>query len=275
MKILMIFFAAYSFSVMACDMNGNFFPKNNLYIPESVKSSGISEQRFNSIIDEFEMIYSPIFKKRGSNFKINKNWKSPTVNARAYRKKFTRYVTMYGGMARHPEMTELGFALVICHEIGHHLGGAPLADPFMSGEGQSDYYASTKCMRRYLRNKSKNIFDNNSFARDKCATVYKNESDIEHCVLTAEGGIALSRIFAQLNEDQMPKLETPDLNIARRTNHRHAGSQCRLDTYFAGALCDNDIELDFSTSDTSIGGCHPINSDQIGFRPTCWFKNDK
>ena len=270
LSILIISF--YSISIMACNEEGYFFPENDLRIPTSQKNTGIGEDQFNSIIDEFQQIYAPIFKERGSNFKINKNWKSPVVNARAHRRGFTRYVTMFGGMARHVEMNELGFALVVCHEIGHHLGGAPKADPIMSGEGQSDYFASTKCMRRYLRSKSFKLSMQDSFAKNKCSQVYTNQSEIDHCVLTAKGGISLSRIFAALTNVEMPRLDTPDTNVARRTNSRHAGAQCRLDTYFSGALCDNDIDTRFSSSDATVGGCHQANGDEIGLRPACWYK---
>ena len=271
-KMLIVFLSLHSMTILACDKEGYFFPKNNLSIPTDQKNTGINEVRFNAIIDEFQEIYTPIFKERGSIFKINKNWKSSVVNARAHRSSFTRFVTMYGGMARHPEMNELGFALVICHEIGHHLGGAPKADPIMSSEGQSDYFASTKCMRRYLRTKALQAPSNNLIAKEKCSEVYSNQTEIEHCMLTAEGGISLSRIFAQLTNLPMPRLDTPDQSVARRTNYRHAAAQCRLDTYFAGALCENDIDVAFSSSDTSIGGCHPFNGDTVGMRPACWFR---
>jgi hypothetical protein len=58
---------------------------------------------------------------------------------------------VYGGLARHGEITPDGFALVLCHEIGHHLGGVPRysgANGWASNEGQSDYFAATKCLRR-------------------------------------------------------------------------------------------------------------------------------
>ena len=271
-KILIIFLCFQSISLFACDIEGYFFPKNNLRIPVSQKSAGLTESQFSSIIDEFQAIYGPMFKERGSNLKINKNWKSPMVNARAHRRGFTRYVTMYGGMARHMEMNELGFALVICHEIGHHIGGAPKADPIMSGEGQSDYFAATKCMRRYFRSKNIQKTKNELFARKKCSSVYANEAEVDNCVLTAQGGISLSRIFATLLDEQMPRLDTPDTSVARRTNSRHAVSQCRLDTYFAGALCDNDINTRFGQTDENIGGCSTANGDTIGLRPACWYK---
>ena len=55
---------------------------------------------------------------------------------------------MFGGLARHKLVTPDGFALVACHEMGHHLGGAPRRGGWASNEGQSDYYATTKCARR-------------------------------------------------------------------------------------------------------------------------------
>jgi hypothetical protein len=32
---------------------------------------------------------------------------------------------MFGGLARHELVTDDGFMMVVCHETGHHLGGAP------------------------------------------------------------------------------------------------------------------------------------------------------
>jgi len=35
-----------------------------------------------------------------------------------------QFIHMFGGLARHPLMTEDAFLLVACHEFGHHYGGA-------------------------------------------------------------------------------------------------------------------------------------------------------
>lgn len=272
MKGIVIVLSLFSLSLIACDEAGFMFPKNNLSIPVSEKNSGITQDEFNQIITEFEGIYTPIFKKRNVNFKINRNWKSTMVNARAHRRGRTRFVTMYGGMARHPEMTKLGFALVVCHEIGHHLGGSPMADPFMSSEGQSDYFASTKCMRRYFRSKTLRVKSKSALVLEKCSETYASQSEIDECVLTADGGMSLARIFATLENREMPKFETPDTSTASRTNYRHSNSQCRLDTYFQGALCDRDIDSGFSPRDEEQGACYKANGDDQGYRPTCWFR---
>lgn len=76
-------------------------------------------------------------------------------NASAQRMGSTWVVNMYGGLARHNEITIDGFALVLCHEIGHHLGGAPKYGGFNTwgtNEGGSDYFATLKCLRRIFQN---------------------------------------------------------------------------------------------------------------------------
>ena len=59
--------------------------------------------------------------------KIEKKWSSATVTAGTYRDIRNKQwiINLYGGLARHPLITEDAYALVICHEIGHHIGGAP------------------------------------------------------------------------------------------------------------------------------------------------------
>jgi Zn-dependent protease with chaperone function len=54
---------------------------------------------------------------------------------------------MFGGLARDPLVTKDGFSAVICHEIGHHIAGAPRKGfSWASNEGQADYFATTKCL---------------------------------------------------------------------------------------------------------------------------------
>jgi hypothetical protein len=84
--------------------------------------------------------------------------------------------------------------------------------------------------------------------------------------------MSLSRIFAVLQRVDMPKFDTPDTSVARRTNYKHPAAQCRLDTYFQGALCDNDLNTPFSGKDEAQGACYKANGDIIGYRPECWFK---
>ena len=77
-------------------------------------------------------------------------WESPTINAQAWRLGPARFVRVYGGLVRHPAMTKYGLALMLAHETGHHLGGLPRdpAIPWMTWQGQADYWAATTGMPR-------------------------------------------------------------------------------------------------------------------------------
>lgn len=134
----------------ACD---GFLPPNDLRIPVgSLEANGISEAQFNQVLDQVQALYGPIIAARGGRLVINRLWSDSTVNASAERNGGQRIINMYGGLARHDAITQDGLALVACHELGHHLGGAPKFGIFerldwASNEGQSDYFANLKCLR--------------------------------------------------------------------------------------------------------------------------------
>ena len=73
-----------------------------------------------------------------------------TVNANASQRGRTWIVNMYGGLARRPEITPDGFAMVLCHELGHHMGGFPFVSGWAANEGQSDLFATLSCGRILL-----------------------------------------------------------------------------------------------------------------------------
>ena len=51
----------------------------------------------------------------------------------------------------------------------------------------------------------------------------------------------------------------------------HPYAQCRLDTYFNGALCTVSEIIDFDDDEETTGACHKKNGDDRGLRPQCWF----
>ena len=57
-----------------------------------------------------------------------------------------------------------------------------------------------------------------------------------------------------------------------KTYEDHPETQCRLDTYFAGALCNKDYREDVSQTEEVKGTCHASLGDRVGVRPACWFK---
>ena len=261
-----------------------FTEENSVRIyPNTKMIGGISEVEFNEVIDDLETLYSPIVSRMGGTLKVNRLWKDPTANASAVRKDKIWEVNMYGGLARHPSITKDGFYIVLCHEIGHHLGGAPKIvedeDVWASNEGQSDYYSTLKCLRSAFNN------DDNSkivaslgapqFLQDSCKAAHPKKEDQMLCIRSGMAGASVAGFFATMRKQALPKFDTPDMKQVLKTNDSHPDTQCRLDTYLQGALCEKAFTEDVSQKDEVKGACHETTGQKIGLRPKCWFKSRK
>lgn len=275
----------FSINAMACseDGKGGFLPENDLYIPVDTKSSffqsGLSEDQFNSVIEKVENIYSPVLSSMGSRLKIERLWENGEVNAAAYPSPRVANVLMFGGLARHPAITEDGFALVLCHEIGHHIGGAPKkVAGWASNEGQADYFATLKCLRKVF------VHEDNAAALKKmliplrvtisCTKQFKSRLDRQICARSAMAGMSVAKLFQSMRRlEKAPNFNKPDTTKVAETFDGHPAYQCRLDTFFQGALCDVDENTDVSQRNEVTGTCHPSLGDTVGLRPSCWMKH--
>lgn len=275
-------------TTLACsiDGHGGFLPENDLRIPVGQKVGGITQDQFLAVIDKIEAIYSPVISGLGAKLKINRKWTNATVNANASQSGKTWNVNMYGGLARHSTITEDGFALVLCHEIGHHIGGAPKKAggfPFKvwaSNEGQSDYFANLKCLRQtFLNDDNTTIVSDLEVPKalaDACKEANKrNKEDTALCIRGSMAGKSVAALFSSLRNIPEAKFDTPDSNVVSKTNDSHPAPQCRLDTYFNGSLCEVGMNEPVSDKDEVQGTCHPSLGNKIGNRPLCWFKPSK
>jgi hypothetical protein len=273
----------FSVSAMACteDGTGGFVEDNDLYISADAKRfGGLSEEQFNKVIEKIETIYIPIAAEMGGTLAIARKWDDGTVNANASRSGKTWKVNMYGGLARHETITEDGFALVLCHEIGHELGGAPKVGNFFnrwaSNEGQADYFAVLKCLRKtFLNDDNANIITGLNAPETlvkSCAKNHVNKDDKNICIRTGMAGVSVSNLFAALRSSTPASFNTPDSSEVSRTNDSHPAYQCRLDTYLQGSLCDVGMNEEVDQKDEVKGTCHKELGHSIGLRPLCWFK---
>jgi hypothetical protein len=273
-------------SSQSCDIDGNtgFLPENDLYVGVDSKfRTDMTEARFNEIIDRVDKHYRPIVKDLGGKLKWNRKWTDGTVNASAQRMFKTYTVNMYGGLARHELVTDDAFAMVVCHEMGHHLAGAPKVGGFMmkwaSNEGQSDYFASLKCFRRAFQDDNNVEIVNKmtipALVEAKCEASYTDSNDQALCKRIAMGGKSLAELLGSLRGTANIKFDTPDQGVVSTTNNKHPAAQCRLDTYFQGALCDKRISDELSNKDPKAGTCNRDEGYTDGVRPLCWYKPKK
>lgn len=267
-------------SVFACDIHGKtgFMPENNLRISKYDKdTNGMTQEKFEAIIKRVSDVYAPIVKSKGAKLVMINNWDDDTVNAYADRSGNTWNVSMFGGLARHPQTTDDGFMLVVCHETGHHLGGAPkYTGDWAANEGQADYFGSLKCMKRVLEKDdnvaivSKMTID--AEATKQCELVYKNEGEVALCQRIAMAGKSLGLLLGSLGGDAEVKFTTPDRKVVKKTNNEHPAAQCRLDTYFQASLCDKAFTENVSETSPIPGTCIKKDGYSVGPRPLCWYK---
>ena len=139
--------------VFSMHSKAGIVPPNSLKIP--VQMGTLSEK------DEFQRILN-LFQNRISEFTdqeilmVNK-WRSPRVNASADQTEDNVWkIIVNGGLYRHRLIGNKELKLVLCHELGHHIGGAPYySHDFARGnrpssEGQSDYFATEKCLEKFF-----------------------------------------------------------------------------------------------------------------------------
>lgn len=288
--VAMLAMSTLTHQALACSKDGKegFLPKNTMYIPVrrvvldragNPLGGGITEAEFNGVISVVEKIYTPIVKEMGGNLVLHRKWTDGTVNAYADREDGNWNVTMFGGLARHKETTIDGFLLVLCHELGHQIGGAPKYDRgegengWAANEGQSDYFATLKCARRVLQ-KEPNLrairtLDAPDAVRVACRKSFQNDNEAALCIRDSMGGLSLARLLA--GGGRMPDFTTPDTSKVSETDDSHPDAQCRLDTYYHGSLCPVDFRADVDQKDPLVNTCSQEKGDNIAHRPRCWY----
>ncbi|MDA8791858.1 hypothetical protein N9N67_01360 [Bacteriovoracaceae bacterium] len=168
--------------------------------------------------------------------------------------------------------TPNAFVLLLCHELGHFLGGPPYkitakgSPSWSSSEGQADYYATAVCLKKYyetftplskIQMKSAgNLNQESGEVDDLCA-----DSNIKFCREMLSSSLKLSQVFAKYAHFPYPlSLKEKDFYQTNKTILSYPNPQCRLDTLVAGAFCKNKT---FEECQKSLS--------EISARPTCWF----
>lgn len=270
MKLFSIFLL-FSLKSLACD--DGFVKQNTRQIPvDSVYANDMTEKEFKEAGKQFEKFFGPELERdHNAELQVFTSWSSNTVNAYAERDEDAWLITVYGGIARHKAITIDGLKLIFCHELGHHLGGYPKksTNKWSSAEGQSDYFATTKCLRKLWANENNELALKDvivpEIVKEKCAGSFL-------CQRMSMAGKSVALLIQDLDHDSIePKFDTPDPLVVRAINYMHPFSQCRLDTFFNGSLCKVSQDVNFDDDDETTGACHRRNGDLSGLRPLCWF----
>ena len=278
-------------NIISPEQGCQIIPDHKLEIPvDKNRNNELNEASFNEIIDQVVALYEPLVAIHGYNLSVEKNWKSGTVNAYARQVGDKWQISMFGGLARHEAITPDAFALVVCHELGHHLGGYPMKRwSWSSTEGQADYFAGHACAKKiWGEQASKNAAFRKTIApypQQLCDQTWDSEADQNLCYRISQAGKSLGNFFSNLRNSNPPSWNTPDMKKVMHTESNHPTPQCRLDTYLAGMLCTEAFMEDKIPGKNHPQGqnsreaeelaaqmsCTAFDGFSVGMRPRCWF----
>lgn len=254
--------------------------ENQLYYPSYLRvknGSQITETDFSAILIRLQDLYQPTVNKLGKKLEIIGDWEDATVNAVATRDQDFWRINVAGGIARAPQMTKDGLLIIVCHELGHHLGGAPrmaLYGGWPSAEGQADYWATSKCLKKYYQKFKSDgeVLALPEKVKGECQSQFMLTEERDVCLKSISASVKFGKFLDTLNPKKPTiTFDTPDSRIVKGTNiNDYPRPQCRFDTLYAGALCTvnpNDLN-----SPESVESSNCNNPERPGFRPRCWFK---
>lgn len=264
---LAIFFTSIAYS--------SFLPENYMHLDDRISNiQNVDHDTFEKTLELARQKYAPIVSTFGYKLVIEGDWYDSTVNAYAYQTGDYWVVKMFGGLARRPEITADGFLGVICHELGHHLGGFPFVSGWAAAEGQSDYYATQVCLGEIWKNDyiTNELQANKSSINPKriCDAVTGDYNERNLCIRKMEAGYSLANM---LSGGRGVSWTNRDTSVVSITYLKHPGAQCRFDTYLAGSVClknYNPYEIYRTEYEQLESICN--KNDYYGMRPRCWFK---
>ena len=259
----------------SCGAYAKFIPENDLYLQDNYSLvTGVDMDEMDRILGEIHNVYDPILSNFGYSLNVDVQWYNSDVNADVRMSGKTIMMRIFGGLARRPEMTSDAMSLVVCHEIGHVLGGIPTySDRVSANEGQSDYYATLACSRNLWLGKSLTEPEElDSFVKTNCDKQHRTRAAQLTCYKGMDAGLHLAKL---LSFGGQVSYTTPDKNVVSRTQDSHPQAQCRLDTYVAGALCQKSWQnssIPKERIEQAQFSCLYNDNYLTGMRPTCWFK---
>lgn len=261
------------------NLNATVVPAGSEIMLSSARyDNGYSRERFDLITTQFERFWRPHFESLGGQFFLDTDWGDGAVNAWAWKEGSRYSLEIPGGLSRFHTMSEEAFVMVLCHELGHLMGGAPARNSQISLEGQADYFAAQKCFPRFFEvirsqlggfqsGPARTIFSEEANFEVRC----QGHQDSELCQHSLLGSLGPSAYYAELEKSKTPSLATADTSVVRSTLTTHPKAQCRFDTMVLASFCPADVMVTPSWTDANVGFCHRDFWAQFA-RPECWFR---
>lgn len=178
------------------------------------------------------------------------DWKQIYLGAGALLNDGNFTIMLWGGMVRAPFMNYGILASILCHEVGHRLGGKPHQiiqgeEHWSSAEGQSDHFAATVCLpkvyQRLLKQHPKYLAQE---VEPMASRICQNSLMKPQCIWTATSGIDMIQFLQVYYERDIPFAQpdqTPKEIVTETLHSRYPSYQCRMEIFKAGASCEQGL----------------------------------
>lgn len=149
---------------------------------------------------------------------LDAKWESPYMGAGAVKRSDRYEIMVLGGTVRIEGFSKEAYATIICHELGHIIGGAPYQDfvgtQWSSREGQADFFAASDCLPRYYKSLG-----------------YSEEES--HAAIEQGGYDFLASMmgFSSATRDQSLERSYVELAPVSKTLRGYPSLQCRYETF--------------------------------------------
>jgi hypothetical protein len=197
--------------------------------------ASITESDFSNLMNLFQKNYPDI--------EIQGSWDNDTVNAQAMRFDQSKLVVIYGGLARERTTTLDSFTVMVCHEVGHHLGGKPYfpamgGAAWAAGEGAADYYSVQSCFNKLAPSITEQQVTLPGVYESDIQKICANQTQAAVCRRALIAGLIIAKLQWQVlpNETPEPTLSSTDPKQVKSTSLEYGSPQCRLDTFVASAV---------------------------------------
>ena len=243
-----------------------------------------SEAQFKKITNDIANLYESEIKELNVIFSTRLNWHEDSPNASALKIENSWSINFNGGLYREAQITNDAYALSVCHEIGHLIGGAPFNSSNLthetSVEGQSDFWASTVCIKNYFSHFPDQDYRPSKEAQKICNPRQNfTATEKTNCMRTIDAGISLASFLSKSEKNKKINYFQIDSAISSFTKKEHPNAQCRFDTIKIGALCELEnvkmTKTTFLSRELSDLNCKISNKAEFSnVRANCWFNSD-
>jgi hypothetical protein len=255
-------------------------------------SAAITEAEARRALQVFQDTFTPIVTGHGARLFTDLDYMFTTPGAMATRSMDQKrwFIKITGGVALFGSTTADTFTLILCHEMGHHLGGYPFfsheQSEWAAAEGQADYWATQACAKKLWRNETE---VNAGFADLKetgCDTLHEDANETNLCKRIYHAVDIIADFEGKTSQGGMPSIKRRDTSVVKELFVSHPKAQCRVDSAHMGLRCPR--EFDFTTipgrgnplgqntisseNEARRSSCFTSDGFTAGTRPLCWFK---